>query len=53
MNETKTEIFTVKQITENGSWVASNGDAWTGKYYATKKGAEKAANKANFQAGLI
>ena len=42
-----------KAVELGGSWIAeAGGDTWTGKYYQTQKGAEKAANKANTHAGL-
>ena len=44
---------TYKAIELGGSWIAeASGDTWTGKYYATEKGAQRAAHKANQMAGL-
>ena len=44
---------TYKAVELGGSWVAeASGDTWTGKYYATEKGAQRAADKANQIAGL-
>jgi len=45
---------TYKAIELGGSWIAeANGNTWTGKYYKTEKGAQRAANKANKMAGLV
>jgi|TARA_R110002073_G_scaffold64605_1_gene161620 hypothetical protein len=48
----KTKIY--KAVLLGGSWIAEyDNDTWTGKYYATKKGAEKSAQKYNKAAGLV
>ncbi len=44
---------TYRAVELGGAWIAeASGNTWTGKYYATEKGAQRAAHKANQMAGL-
>ncbi len=44
---------TYRAVELDGAWIAeASGNIWTGKFYATEKGAQRAAHKANQMAGL-